>query len=237
MQHTALVAALFWTIASAATGNESERFHYVDLQKKANVKLTDDFHADNPGNNLAQLKPGEQELAGVKFKVDEKCIQLGNALLKENGRDFPSSVAGIELNAAFSKLHVVHAIGYGIAYEQQPDLLPKDKVIAKLVAIYDDDTKEVIPIVFGEDVCDWWYIPGSQYHHRTPKRAKIAWEGSNEVIRGVAEQAGVKAVVRLYLTTWNNPKPDRKVRSLEFATADAQLPSAPFCVAITAEID
>jgi hypothetical protein len=100
---------------------------------------------------------------------------------------------------------------------------------------YDDDSQEVIPIVYGEDVNDWWYIPGTPHHDRTPKRAKIAWEGSNAVTKNISEQANLKAVVRLYLTTWTNPKPNKKVKSLEFASANAQLPSAPFCVAISAE--
>jgi hypothetical protein len=43
-----------------------------------------------------------------------------------------------------------------------------------------------------------------------------------------------KSGIRLYLTTWTNPNPGKKVVSIDFARTDGT-PAAPFCVAITAE--
>src|SRR5262249_6953502 len=40
--------------------------------------------------------------------------------------------------------------------------------------------------------------------------------------------------IRLYLTTWKNPNPGKKVASIDFTRTDGT-PAAPFCVAITAE--
>ena len=235
MSRTLFVAALVSAVSLGTRDDKSDKFRPIDIQPKANVKLTDDFHADNPGNNLAELKTGEQTMAGVKFNIGPKCMQLGSALLKESGRDFPAAAKDIAVNARAGKFHLLHSLGYGTVYEQQPDLLPKDKIVARLRVTFDDDSTEVFPIEYGEDLVDWWYIPGSPNHAREAKRAKIGWEGSNAVTKAISEQAGVHAVVRLYLSTWKNPKPEKVVKSLEYAVANSEQPSAPFCVAITVE--
>ena len=49
---------------------------------------------------------------------------------------------------------------------------------------------------------------------------KIAWEGENKCSR-----------VKLFLTTWVNPAPEKQIVALDYATTN----STPFCVAITAE--
>jgi hypothetical protein len=222
-------------VTSRVVAAQSDTFRTIDIQSKANVKLTDDFHADNPGNNLAELKQGEQTLAGVKFSIGPKCIQLGSPVLKESGRDFPPAVKEIPVDSRVEKFHLLHALGYGTVYEEQPQSLPKDKVVARLKATYDDGSTHVFSIEYGEDLVDWWYVPGSPNHAREPKRANVAWEGSNAVTKAISDQAGIRAVIRLYLSTWKNPNPEKNVKSLEYATADAGLPSAPFCVAVTVE--
>jgi len=58
-------------------------------------------------------------------------------------------------------------------------------------------------------------------------RGKVAWTGENEAARAQGKK------IRLYLTTWENPKPDKKVKTIGFSTK--QTPCAPFCVALTAE--
>ena len=56
----------------------------------------------------------------------------------------------------------------------------------------------------------------------------MAWEGDNDA----AKRAGKR--VRLHLTTWENPKPGKRVAEIDFLrTKDT--PAAPMCVAITAE--
>jgi hypothetical protein len=39
----------------------------------------------------------------------------------------------------------------------------------------------------------------------------------------------------LFLTTWENPNPKKKVVSLDYVATVPEGPAAPFCVAITAE--
>jgi hypothetical protein len=40
--------------------------------------------------------------------------------------------------------------------------------------------------------------------------------------------------LRLYLTTWTNPRPDVEVTHIDFASA-INTPASPFCVALTTE--
>ena len=56
----------------------------------------------------------------------------------------------------------------------------------------------------------------------------MAWKGENEHAKSL------NAKIRLYLTTWENSKPDKKVVSIDFSSTK-ETPCAPFCVAMTAE--
>jgi hypothetical protein len=53
-----------------------------------------------------------------------------------------------------------------------------------------------------------------------PTRGKVAWEGENRCSK-----------VKLFLTTWENPNPDKRIVTIDYVTTKYN----PFCVAITAE--
>lgn len=186
-------------------------FTYINLQPKANHKLKDQFH-DNAftNNNLGSLPLGTQKFEGVPFKIEEKFIQLCGQRLKTR----PAQVEGIKVDKKFAKLHILHATGW---------FVPDDTLIGEYTVHYEDKTKETIPIVFGKDVRDWWF------YENTPgvSRGKVAWQGTNEAT------TGNKAGIRLYLTTWENPKLDKKVVRIDYSSKNTD--AAPFCVAITAE--
>jgi hypothetical protein len=182
---------------------------YVDLGAKANQKLKEGYGDD--ANNLAQLTEGEQTLAGVKFKIGAGLIQLSG---KET-ENLPEKVEGIKVGATCSKLHFLHATHYSAK---------DDTIIGYYTVNYDDKSQETIPIVYGKDVLDWWYTDES----KEPTRGKVAWKGDNEN----AKNSGSK--IRLYLTTWKNPEPTRKVVSIDFGSTNADK-TAPYCVAITAQ--
>jgi hypothetical protein len=88
---------------------------------------------------------------------------------------------------------------------------------------WDDDTSVTIPIVYGKDVVDWWAAEEIE-----PSRAKAAWKGENDASQGLGRK------IRLFLTTWDNPKPDKKVKTLDYSTTKETI-CAPFCVAMTVE--
>jgi tetratricopeptide (TPR) repeat protein len=185
------------------------RATYLDLQPRANLKLTESY--GNKGNDLTSLPTGEQIFAGVPFKIGKGLIQLSG----KESPDKPKQAEGIEVNLNFSKLHILHAAQWR----------GKDNTrIGYYTVHYEDKRQETIPIVYGKDVLDWWYTEGSP----DPKPAKVAWKGDN------ADAKNSGARIRLYLTTWNNPAPGRKVVSIDFHSTNSDR-SAPFCVAMTAQ--
>ena len=96
--------------------------------------------------------------------------------------------------------------------------------IGHYVVHYEDGATASIPIVYGQDVRDWWAT-----EDRIPvTRARVAWTGTNPPIERF------KTVLRLYLAVWENPHPEKKIARLDFCSA-CKTPCAPFSVAITVE--
>jgi hypothetical protein len=186
---------------------------YLDLQPQANVKLKGPFHQAD--NDLAELAKGEQKLGGVKFKIGDRLIHLAGQ--QQVFQQLPEKVEGIKVERKFAKLYILHAAGLG---PQTKD----DVVIGKYIVHYQDKSKATIEIVYGKDVRDWWY------RANTPgvSRGKVAWKGHNALTR----KSG--AGIRLYLTTWKNPQPNKKVARIDFLSTRAA-GAAPFCAAMTVE--
>ena len=79
--------------------------------------------------------------------------------------------------------------------------------------------------MFGKDVRDWWF----RDDEKEASRSKVAWKGDNEL----AAKYGCR--LRLYLSTWENPKPDSKVISIDYIGQKEATVAAPFCAALTLE--
>jgi hypothetical protein len=185
----------------------------LDLQGHANQKLKQAFHnATEEGNHLSQLPAGKQRLDGVTFEIGESLIQLGSNILK----DKPDGVEGIPVNRTFERLHILQASGCSTSEE--------NTVIGLYVIHYDDNTRASFEIVYGQDVVDWWYTD----EDKAPARSKVVWTGENES----AKSHNMK--IRLYQTTWLNPKPTKKVVCIDFLASEGTT-SAPFCVAMTVD--
>ena len=204
-----------------------EKYTFVDLQPQANQKLKDPFGSGRDGNDLASLRTGPRTLLGVNFKVGESVIQLGSKFLKEQK---PTKVEGIKVGSTVHKLHILHSTGYGRGnsdegQESDASFIKDGTRIAEYVVRYEDGKTETIPVVYGEDVRDWWF----REDEKGPSRGKVAWKAANEAAK--KHDCGV----RLYLTTWKNPRPDKKVVSIDYVGRKDDTAAAPFCVAITAE--
>jgi hypothetical protein len=185
---------------------------YLDLQAKANIKLEQPLQGGRPGNDLADLPRGEQKLAGVKFKIGDRLIQLEGP-----GQTFPTKLDGIKVGRKLARLHILHAAGRCLGVKD-------GAVIASYIVHYRDKTQATIPIVYGKDLRDWWELSDPQ----PVTRGKVAWEGANRV------RQNTRTKMRLYLTTWENPHPKKEVTQIEYACTKGT-PAWPFCVAMTAE--
>ena len=186
---------------------------FLDLSAHTNHNLKDDFNSGRyPGNNLASLPAGKQTFAEVKFHIGKGLMQLGSTSYKGK----PEKIEGIKVGRTLARLHFLHATCFRA---------PDDTVIAKYVIHYTDKTKSEVEVVYGKDVVDWWDYSGQ----KAPTQGKAAWEGENEPAKGF------DAKIKLYLTSWKNPHPAKKVVSLDFVATAAETGAAPFCVAITAD--
>ena len=218
---TLLVIAGAAGLALAAPGPKELGRTYLDLQPLGTHKLADDSPSGMAGNNLAEVPTGEREFAGVKFKVGEKYLQL-------NSPHFPTAkpdkVEGIKVGRPFARLHILQATGYGSSAEGSPKHVPDDAVIAEYKVRYDDGETATIEVVYGKDVRDYWFTD------RSPgvTRGKVAWEGDCDASKRLSCR------VRLYRTTWENPKPGKRVKEIDFVRGK-DTAAAPLCVALTAE--
>ncbi|HEX4592355.1 MAG TPA: hypothetical protein VH120_20660, partial [Gemmataceae bacterium] len=78
--------------------------------------------------------------------------------------------------------------------------------------------------VYGQDLRDWL----SPEEAKINRRGKVAWVGDNN------ESQRIGRHLYLYLRTWDNPKPDKRIACIDYVKV-GDSPAAPFCVAITAE--
>jgi hypothetical protein len=186
---------------------------YINLKAKANHKLKDDFGTGRyPGNNLAGLPTGLKAYADVKFKIAEGMLHLGNDKLATK----PAKIEGVKVGLPAAKLHFLHGTGFSAG---------DGTVIARYVVHYEDKTKAEVEVAYGKDLVDWWAYPMQV----APTAGKLAWEGENEPAKGF------DAKIKLYLMTWKNPHPKKKIVSLDFVATATDSQVLPFCVAITAE--
>jgi hypothetical protein len=223
------VTAALCVLASLAPAAPEGKFFFVDLKPYANQKLTDNFGSGRAGNDLKALRAGGRTFAGVNFKIGEGVIQLGSKLLQA---EKPSQVEGIKVGRACAKIHIRHATGYGNGQvvgeegkEGDPLFVADGTKIAEYQIRYADGSSAAIPVVYGQDVRDWWFNDKS----RGVTRGKVVWEGDNELAKEIRSR------IRLYLTSWDNPHPAKQIASINYIKTQADSPAAPFCVAITLE--
>jgi hypothetical protein len=183
----------------------------LDLQPKANGKLKESFHGGSAGNNLAEVPRGEQKFGGIKFFIGDGLIQLAGS----DASKLPAKVEGIKVGRAFGALHILQACGTGYQTKDGAE-------IGTYTVHYHDKTTATINVVFGKDVRDWWYYPNSP----GVTGGKVAWQGDN----AMAKKSGAK--VRLYLSSWKNPHPRKKVLTIDFGSTRTTR-AQPFCVALT----
>ena len=159
-----------------------------------------------PERFLTDLPRGLQRLlgsGGIQFDV-RGVVQLNN------DADFPGfarAVEGIAIRQKCRRLHFLHAT-HGSEKEGTQ--------IGAYVLHYADGQQEEVPIAYGRDLHAW--VPVST-DAADLQGAKVAWKGENGH--------------RVYMTTWENPRPDMEIASLAFVSKLTKC--GPFLIAITAE--
>ncbi len=165
------------------------------------------FSSGSPDNHLTGMMPGRLTVDGVEFELGG-LIQLGGGFVP----DLPRRVAGIPVHRRCQRLHFLHASTWDGSTHGE---------IGRYTVVYADGSTEIIPLVHGENIHDWWIDPT---HPPTPRPV---WTGSNPVARASGRSLG------LFHLIWSNPHSELAVESLTFETdGETRL---PFLVAVTAE--
>jgi hypothetical protein len=195
-------------------GIEAPRWAPVLLEGRYNARLTKAWHPSRVPeaefNDLSSLPRGVQTFGGVPFDA-RGVLQLGG----QQAREFPEKAAGLPVGVRAARLHFLHAVGWAS---------PTGTPVGTFTVRYGDGSAAEVPIVYGEDVSDWWQLPRQRFKGT---KGRVAWIGSNPACRGLG------AVLKLYRTVWENPKPELEIASVDYASSMTN--SAPFLVALTAE--
>jgi beta-lactamase regulating signal transducer with metallopeptidase domain len=213
----AITVAPAYLVVSAEPAKASAASHavtLVDLAAYANARVTESWLPNVPDNDLSELKTGTRVLAGVPFEIGG-VVQLSGKGMARSGHTFPDAVNGVKIGRSFARLHLLHAC----AGKEEAGTL-----VSKIVVHYQDGRQQEVPINYGQRVQDWWFW---EFDPVSDPDTAMAWTGNNLNVRS---QNGA---LRLYRTTWINPRPDTQVVSLDFVSGQSR--SAPFMVALTVE--
>jgi hypothetical protein len=220
MRQLSILLLITFVTSSNASGGE---LHFVDLSRHVTHSLTDNLGRGIEGNTLKELPKGKQKLGDSTFQI-EGLVQLGSKTLL-NG---PEKIEGIKVGVTGEKLHFLHATFFGGGVCDDPKhqwYVAKGTQIGEYVITYEDGATEGIPIVYGEDVRDWFFHEGEA----GVERGKVAWTGDNPF----AKQN--KCRLRLYSLEWKNPFPKKTIKSIDYVGRKMETVAAPFCLAVTVE--
>ncbi len=216
-----LMASIVWSIGCLAYGEDAKpKYAFIDLQPAANQSLLESLSERLPDSTLADLMQGEQKLGSGVYQIGPKCISLGSnqTMTRPYKSDIPAK-------HKFAKLYILHATQFGAFGEEgHPYFIKDGTTIGQFMVRYADGSGEGIPIVYGEDVRDWWNWDKS----KATSKGKLVWTGSNPASRMYDVE------LRLYESVWKNPKPDLEVTGITY-TSGQETAGAPFCLALTAE--
>lgn len=200
----------------------------INLKPWLNATLTDSLGGpdDASSNNLAGLPQGVHIFCGIPFDVEGRLQLMGRKLL-DTSTSLPMRVRHVIIAAKCARIHLLHGAD-GITEDMD------GRNIASLVIHYADGSQARIPIVAGEQVRDWWgpiYETAAGWNARKPTApgSELAWTGGNPRIN----QQEPELSLRLYKSTFDNPRPDLEIASIDFVSSVSD--AAPFFVGLTLE--
>ncbi|HEY5913203.1 MAG TPA: protein kinase [Verrucomicrobiae bacterium] len=176
------------------------------------------YEADDDFRNLPA---GVGKYGGMDFDV-RGVIHLRPARMMTER--LPVRVDGLLVGQKVQRLHLLH----GTAYRERDGI-----VVAALVWNFADGTRHESEIVYGRHVRSRWV--GHDPVNVTPG-GRVAWEGTNPAAtdyRDIFPGGEPGKEVRLYLSSWENPRPEVAVTSLDLVSRLTD--SAPFFLGITVE--
>jgi len=186
-------------------------FMPIPLAPYGNRDLDDETANDQSGgwtdegpNNLKCFSPGFIYSCGVPFLIGNRAIILKSA----KRLYFPDESPSIPMKDICAEiLHFCHTVTWGGSKGNDP--------IFSYMITYADDSQERCAVINHENIQDWWS------KDELPD-ARVAWTGFNGM-----------STVSLYHARWQNPHPDRPIRSIRVVSAVQQ--PIPVVLAVTAQ--
>ena len=181
----------------------------IDLTPYYNGALGENWmNPRDTRNHLRELPRGVQRLAETQFDL------RGLIQVEQECRRHPPKAEGIVVDQQCRRLHFLHAAC-------NAGLLEDGLEIGQYVVHLADGNQYQIPLVLGRELVDW------HIQRRKNEAYVTAWEGENPASRRLGKK------IRLFKTTWENPRPEAEVRTIDFMAAHPG--PCPFLVALTAE--
>jgi hypothetical protein len=194
--------------------------HLLDLTDYYTVALRNTYvRANGPirdggggwSYSFEDLPMGLRTLAGVEFDVRGLALASGLAL-KSAGEHYPGRINDIRVGRKCRRLHFLQGAVWSMA---------DGTAIGHYVIHCADGQRVERPLVYGADLRAWMVELAEP---SLVSRADVAWTSVN--------QPGTHRH-QLYHQTWDNPRPDVPVTTLDLVSA--QTSAAPFLVAVTVE--
>jgi len=181
---------------------------------------------ENEDPNLGSLAMGLVAFDNVVFDV-RGVVQLqrlnpDSLFTRRRWHEYPKEVVGLPVHRRVGRLQALQAATWS-AWSRVPDGTP----IGSYIWHYADGIQSESEIVYGRDLRDWWLGGTKGDPSDVCERGRVVWTGTTPY----ATRHG--ATLRLYLTTYENPRPEVEVVSLDIVSKMTR--AAPFMVALTVE--
>ena len=212
LNRTEEAQADFLSIRNIPPRNAKVPSRLIDLSQHYNASLNESWHSGTGQSDLSALTPGEQKLSDVDFDV-RGLIQVGD--WNRDRVEYPQQVTNISVRQICHRLHFLHSAIFATQ-------TTNDTPIGHYLVHFSGGQTDTIPIVLGRDLANWRSRPNDDLSGTT-----VAWEGASR-----ADQQRNRKV-RLFKTTWTNPRPNEAIQSIDFVAG--RVAAKPFLVAITAE--
>lgn len=200
---------------------QRQEFFTVDLSPYANRGLRDDKAAGIVGwtnqgeNDMRALPTGRRDFAGIPFFIASPKAAIVLRSSNANNLDLPTEVRGIKIGRRADELFFLHTAAW-----------PSPKPFKYLVH-YEDGTSVEVPVVYGQQVIDWWDDPSRFAEAMARYGLFVAWQGENPMRKGI--------ILPGY--EWTNPHPEKVIRDVDFTLVpESGLGAVPVLAAITGAV-
>ncbi|HBC87500.1 MAG TPA: hypothetical protein DCZ94_11140 [Lentisphaeria bacterium] len=192
-----------------------ENFLQIDISPACNRGFRDDAPGDKkggwtdqgPDNDLRGMKTGLQTYHQIVFKIIDPAKNDGKSCLVLNSEahmpECPKTSAEIPVNAKADTLFFLHtAAWYGDGQKGKP--------VINYVLTYDDGSSAKAEAIGGDNIKDWW-SPGN-----CDKSLGISL-----LLKSDTEADAIPRRRGLQLQEWENPNPDKAIRSIRIESANS----------------